>query len=68
LSSREISGTQQNDHAIAATLEHRHLAELGDVVHAGVRTGVRGKNHSLVKHYAYAVGHALCSLLNRNPS
>src|ERR1700722_17809661 len=58
LSSGQISRTQQNDNAVAATLEHRHLAELGEVIHAGIRTGVRCENHPLVEQYAYTVGHA----------
>src|SRR5258705_212834 len=53
--------------AVAGSLEHCHLAELGDVVHAGVRARVRSENHSLVEHYAYAVGHASRSLVNRSP-
>ena len=41
LRSGEVAGAQQHDDAVAAALEHRHLAELGDVVHAGVRARVR---------------------------
>src|SRR5258706_9588195 len=58
LRSGEISGAQQHDNTIAAPLEHRHLAELGDVVETGIGAGVRGENHPLVEHHAYAVGHA----------
>src|SRR4030095_4554285 len=58
LGSGEVSGAQQHDNAVAGAVEHRHLAELGEVVHAGMRTGVRGENHSLFKQYAYTVGHA----------
>src|ERR1700758_287238 len=59
LSSGQVSRTQQNDNAVAATLEYRHLAELGEVIHPGIRTRVRGENHALVEHYAYAVSHAI---------
>jgi hypothetical protein len=55
LSSGQVSRTQQNDNAVAATLEHRHLAELGEGVHPGMRPGVRGENHALVRHYADTV-------------
>ena len=67
LSAGQVSRTQQNDDAVAATLEHRHLAELGEVVHAGIRAGVRGENHSLVEHYADTVSHAMHLLCNRPP-
>src|ERR1700677_44378 len=59
LSSGQVSRTQQNDNAVAATLEYRHFAEFGEVVDAGIRTGVRGENHPLVEHYAYAVSHGM---------
>src|SRR6201997_3070291 len=65
LSSGQVSRTQQNDNAVAATLEYRHLAELGEVIHPGIRTRVRGENHALVEHYAYAVSHAIRLVCNR---
>ena len=46
LRSGEVAGAQQDDDAVAATLEHRHLAELGEVVHAGIRARVRGEDHA----------------------
>src|SRR6476646_5469271 len=67
LSAGQVSRTQQNDNAVAATLEHRHLAELGEAIHPGMRTRVRGENHALVEHYADTVGHAMRLLGNRTP-
>src|ERR1700676_2479963 len=67
LSSGQVSRTQQNDNAVAATLEHRHLAKLGEVVHPGMRPGVRGENHALVEHYANAISHAMHLLCIRFP-
>jgi hypothetical protein len=58
LRSGEVARAQQDDDAVAATLEHGHLAELRNVVHASVRAGVRREDHPVVEHYAYAVGHA----------
>ena len=46
-------------------LEHRHLAELGDIVHAGVRARIRREDHALVEHYADTVSHAPRFLINR---
>ena len=65
LGTSEIAGTQQDDHAVAASLEHRHLAVLGEVIQARIRTGIRGENHPLVEHQANAVGHASRSLFSR---
>jgi hypothetical protein len=56
----EVAGAQQDDDAIAATLEYGHLAELGDIVHAGMGARVRSENHPLVEHDADTVGHAMC--------
>src|SRR6201987_1028847 len=67
LSSGQVSRTQQNENAVAATLEYRHLAKLGEVIHSGIRTGVRGENHALVEYYAYTVSHAINLLCNRPP-
>ncbi len=49
LCSGKLSGTQQYDDAVAATLEYRHLAELRKVIDAGIRARVRRKNQSLVE-------------------
>src|SRR6478735_8111340 len=43
------------------------FAELGEVIHAGMRPGVRGENHALVEHYADTVGHAMRLLCIRTP-
>src|SRR6202034_4182868 len=61
----QISRAQQNDDAVTATLEYGHLAELGEVIHPGMRARVRGENHALVEHYAYAVSHATSFLCSR---
>jgi len=63
----QVSRTQQNHDAVVATLEYRHLAELGEVIHTGIRPGVRGENHALVEHYADTVSHAMHLLGNRPP-
>src|SRR5690348_17227808 len=59
----KVSGAQQHDGPVAGPLEHRHLAELGDVVHAGIGTGIRGEDHPGVEQYADTVGHASYSLI-----
>ena len=65
LRSGEVAGAQQDDDAVAAALEHGHLAEPGDVVHAGVGARVRREDHPRVEHYAYAVRHSPRPFVNR---
>lgn len=48
-------------------LPRRSNTELRDAVHAGVRPGVRGENHSLVQHDADAIRHALRLVCTRLP-
>jgi hypothetical protein len=67
LSSGQISRAQQNYDAITATFEHRHFAELGEVVDARVGAGVGGENHSLVEHHADAIRHAMRLVCNQLP-
>ena len=67
LRSGEVAGAQEDDDAVAAPLEHRHLAEPGDVVHAGVGARVRRENHPRVEHHAYAIRHSPRPFLNPPP-
>ena len=62
----EVAGTQQDDDAVTVALEHRHLAEFGDVVHAGVGAGVRREDDPVVELDADAIGHAAPSPLVPN--
>ena len=58
LGGRQPPRTEQHQHAIAGALEHRHLAELGVVVHARVGARVAGQDEPFFKLDADAVGHA----------
>ena len=54
----EAAGAEHDDHAIAGALEHRHLAELGVVVDAGVRARIAREDQPLLELQTDAVGHA----------
>src|SRR6185369_6526857 len=64
LGARQVAGAEQDDDAVALALVHRHLAELGEIVDAGVGARIRGENNALVEQYTDAIGHASRSNLS----
>ena len=54
----QVAGAQQDEHAIAGPLEHGHFAELGEVIHAGVRARVRREDDPILEQDADTVRHA----------
>ncbi len=57
LRQREVAGGEQHEYALARLAPVVDLAELGDVVDAGVGARVGGKDQSAVQPQCDAVGH-----------
>ncbi|WP_457766919.1 hypothetical protein [Cyanobium sp. ULC065] len=57
LGASQIAGAEQNDHPITNPLKAGHLAELREIIDAGIRAGVGGEHDSLLQQDADAVGH-----------
>jgi hypothetical protein len=58
LRSRKVSGAEQDEHAIARSLEDRHLGERGEVVDRGMGARVRREDDSVVEKNADTISHA----------
>jgi len=54
-----VNGAEQHEHAVAGAFEHRHLAELGVVVHTRMGARVAGEDRAFVEFDANAVRHGV---------
>lgn len=59
LGGAQIAGRQHHDHPVPGIFKDRHLPHLGDLVDAGIGTGIRGHDEALIQEQSQAVGHLI---------